>query len=154
MSIRETFSNWIELEEINEYHKGTVMYISKFLGTFTMLLVGESSETRFFRHLSNHVFAVRNLGNTKAMRVIFFFRTFKISARCQKCRKKRHKVFSFWNNCIWNGIVNFYLLRTEYLWSAANVLKSSPKCYMAIRETFSDSVSLPVTNEYDESTVM
>ena len=72
----------------------------------------------------------------------------------KNAEKKRHKVFSFWNNCIWNGIVNFYLLRTEYLWSAANVLKSSPKCYMAIRETFSDSVSLPVTNEYDESTVM
>ena len=45
----------------------------KCLGTCAMLVVEASSETRLFRHLSNHVFAVRNLRNTKAMRVMFFF---------------------------------------------------------------------------------
>ena len=47
-------------------------------GTFTVLLVERSSETGLFRHLSNHVFRVRNFGNTKAVRVIFFFKMFKI----------------------------------------------------------------------------
>ena len=36
-----------------------------------MLLVDGSSETGLFRHLSNHVFGVRNFGNTKSMTVIF-----------------------------------------------------------------------------------
>ena len=50
----------------------------EWLGTFTMLLVEWSSETGLFRHLSNHVFRVRNFGNTKSMRVIFLFKIFKI----------------------------------------------------------------------------
>ena len=36
-----------------------------------MLLVDGSSETGLFRYLSNHVFGVRNFGNTKSMTVIF-----------------------------------------------------------------------------------
>ena len=38
-----------------------------------MLLAQGSSERRLFRTLSNHVFGVRNFGNTKYMSVIFFF---------------------------------------------------------------------------------
>ena len=41
---------------------------------FTMFLVEEFSETGLFRHLSNHVFEVRNFGNKKAVRVIFSLR--------------------------------------------------------------------------------
>ena len=37
------------------------------------------------------------------------------------------KVFSFWYNCIWIGIVKLSLLRTRYFSSPANVLTSSPK---------------------------
>ena len=37
-----------------------------------------SSETRLFRHLSDYVFGVRNFENTNSMRVIFFFRRFKL----------------------------------------------------------------------------
>ena len=44
MSIRETFSNSIDLAMINEYDKGAVMKI----GTFTMLLVEAFSDTRLF----------------------------------------------------------------------------------------------------------
>ena len=46
--------------------------------TFTMLIVEKYSEMGLFRHLSNDVFRVRNFGNTKAMRAMFFFKTFKI----------------------------------------------------------------------------
>ena len=64
-------------------------------GTFTMLLVKGSSETILFRHWSDHVFGVRNLGNTKSMRVIFFFWIFKIFYRFQKFSKKLRKSFVF-----------------------------------------------------------
>ena len=38
-----------------------------------MLLVEGSSQAGLFRHLDDHVFGVRNYGNAKSMRVIFFF---------------------------------------------------------------------------------
>ena len=54
-------------------------------GLFTVSLVKGSSETGLFRHLSNHVFGVRNFVNTKAMTVIFFFlEAFKILKKFQK----------------------------------------------------------------------
>ena len=49
-----------------------------------MLLVGESSKTGLFRHLSNHVFGVCNFRNTKSPTVISFFQN----------------VQNFWDNCI------------------------------------------------------
>ena len=123
-------------------------------GTLTILLVKESSQTGLFRHFSNHVFGVRNFENTKAMRVIFIFPTFKISARFQKWSKKTRKIFILWDNCIWFGIAKLSLLRTGYLSSAANVLWSSQRFYMSIIETFSNSISLPVANEHDKGVVM
>ena len=59
-----------------------------------MLLVEGSSETGLFRHLSNHIFSVRNCGNTKAMRVILFFKTWKISGRFRKLQQNFEKNFS------------------------------------------------------------
>ena len=78
ISIRETFSNSIHLVMINEQDKGDVMRFEISSGTFTILLVKRSSKTRFFRHLSNHVLRVRNFGNTKPVRVIFFLKMSKI----------------------------------------------------------------------------
>ena len=48
------------------------------------------------------------------------------------------------------GIVKLSLLRTGYLSSAANVLTSSPRFGMSMRETFSNSIDLAVINEYDK----
>ena len=39
----------------------------------TMLLAERSFEAGFFRNLSNRALRIRNFGNTKAVRVIFFF---------------------------------------------------------------------------------
>ena len=96
-------------------------------GTCAMLLVEASSKSRLFRHLSNHVFGVRNFGNTKVMMVIFFFKVFKISKRFQKCSKNFEKKICFRDNCIWIGIINSSLWRIRYFSLAANVLTSSPK---------------------------
>ena len=52
-----------------------------------MLLVEGSSEIGLVRHLANHVFGVRNLGNTKAMMVIFFFNFLKLKLDFKKAVK-------------------------------------------------------------------
>ena len=124
------------------------------LDMFTMLLVESSSKTGLFRHLFDHVFWICNFGNTKSIKVIPFFKIFKIYFRLQKCSKKLRKSFFIWDNCIWIGIVKLSLLRRGYFSSAANVLKSSPKTCMSIRETFSNSINLAVTNESDKGAVM
>ena len=67
----------------------------QFLGTFTILLVKRSSETRFFRYLSNHVFSVRIIGNTKSVRVEFSFKMSRFRSRFQKCIKKLRTTFLF-----------------------------------------------------------
>ena len=61
------------------------------LSTFTILLVEASSETGLYKHLSDYNFGVRNFENTKAMMVIFGFKTSEISARLQKSSKKKGK---------------------------------------------------------------
>ena len=47
-------------------------------GTLTMLLLQGFPVTGRLRHLSDHVYAVHKFGDTKSMRVIFFFNKFKI----------------------------------------------------------------------------
>ena len=48
------------------------------LGMFTMLLVERLSEAGLLRHLSNYVFGVHNSGNRKALRLLIFFKIFKM----------------------------------------------------------------------------
>ena len=106
------------------------------LATSVMLLVEGSSGKEPFRHLSNHVFGVCNFRNTKAMRVMFFFKRFRISAWLQKSRKRLRKTFFFTDNCIWIGIVKLLLLRTGYLSSASIALTSSPKIWHVKKRDF------------------
>ena len=77
-----------------------------------MLPVEGSSKTRLFRHLSNHVFRVRNFGNTEAVRVNFFSKYLKLNLDFGKAAKKSEKGFCLWHNCIRKGIIKFSLLRT------------------------------------------
>ena len=97
----------------------------KWLGTFTMLLFEGSSETFLFKNLYEYVFEVRIFENTKSMRVIFFLKYLKFKLDFKKGRKNWQKVFCFWDNCIWIGIVKLSLLKTGYFSSAANVLQNS-----------------------------
>ena len=104
--------------------------LQQWFGTFTMLLSEGPSSTRLFRHLSNHVFRVRNFGNTKAVRVMFFFsKYFKFNLDFNKAGKNSDKVFCFSDNWIWVGIVKLFLLRTRYFSLVANMLTSSPKIW-------------------------
>ena len=78
MSMRETFSNSIDLAVINECDKEALIRFQQCFGTFTILLVEASFERGIFRHLSDYVFQVRNFENTKPMRVIFLYKIFRI----------------------------------------------------------------------------
>ena len=106
------------------------------LGTSAMLLVEGSSETGLFRHLSNLVFGVDNFENTKTKGVIFFSKCLKFKLDFKNAAKNWEKVFCFWDNCIWIGIVKLSLLRTGYFSSAANVLRSSPKIWHVNKRDF------------------
>ena len=99
----------------------------KWLESFTMLLVIGSSETGLLTDLSNHVFGVRNYGNTKALRDIFFFKCLKSNLHFKNAAKNWVQVFCFSDNFIWIGIITLSLLRIGYLSSAANGLTSSTK---------------------------
>ena len=103
------------------------MQIPTVLGTFTMLLVEGFSQTRPFRHLSNHIFRVGNFANTKAMRVIFFSKYSKFQLDFKKEGKILRKTFCFSDNCIWICTVKLSLLRSGYFSLGDNVLTSSPK---------------------------
>ena len=127
MSIRETLSPQSTWQRSMNMIMVLWCIFQQCLGTFTMLLVEGSSKTRFFRHLSNHVLRVRNFGNTKAVRLIVFFKMFKINLDFKNAAKNWEKIFCFWDNCIWIGIVKLSLLRTGYFSSPANVLTSSTK---------------------------
>ena len=50
----------------------------------------------------------------------------KLNIHFKNAGNNSENVFSFWDNCIWIGIVKLSLFRTGYFSSAANVLTSSP----------------------------
>ena len=110
--------------------------IQQSLSTFTILLLKASSETELFRHLSEYLFRVRNFEKKKSMRVIIWFKMFKIGFRFQKRGEKLEKVFCFWDNCIWIVIVKFSLLKTGYFSSVGNVLTTSHKILQVNKRDF------------------
>ena len=60
----------------------------------------------------------------------------KFNVDFKNAAKNWEKVFCFWDNCIWIGIVKLSLLRTGYFSSAANVLRSSPKIWHVNKRDF------------------
>ena len=68
--------------------------------------------------------------------------------------QKIRKIFSFLDNCIWNGCSKSSVLQREYLSSAVNVLTKCPKIsHITKRDIF--QVSFPQSDKkYDKSAVM
>ena len=99
------------------------------LGMFSMLLVKGFSQTELFRHLSDNVFRVRNFKITKPMRTAFLSKCSKFHVDFKNAAENSEEVSSFWDNCIWIGIVKWSLLRRGYFLLAANALTSSPKIW-------------------------
>ena len=59
----------------------------------------------------------------------FFFKYLSFILDFKNASKNWEKIFRFWYNCIWIGMVKLPLLRKGFLSPAANVLRSSPKIW-------------------------
>ena len=57
----------------------------------------------------------------------YFSQYFKFKLDFKNPGKNSEKVFCFWDNCIWIGILKLSLLKTGYFSSTANVLPNSTK---------------------------
>ena len=86
------------------------------------------------------------------MRVISFFKMFKVCCRFKKKLRQKLRKFFFYclDNGIWIGCLKFSLLQREYLPLALSVLRNSHKIHIVKRETFSNSISLRVMYNYDK----
>ena len=94
---------------------------------FIILLHEASSETGLFRHLSDSIFGVQNLENEKVWGSSLCVKCLEFNLDLKNAAGNWESLFCFWDSCIWIAIDKFFLLRTGYLSSAANVLTSSPK---------------------------
>ena len=137
MSIRQTFSNAIGLAVIIEYDKGAVMQISTVLGKRLPCCLLKGPVKRDFLDIYLTTFSesviskIQNLGGSS-----FFKKYLKFNLDFKNAAKNSEKVFCFWDNCIWIGIVKLSLLRTGYFSSVANVLTSSPKIWHVNKRDF------------------
>ena len=66
----------------------------------------------------------------------FDSKSLKVLVDCKNAPRNWEKVFCFWDNCIWIGIVKFSLLRTGYFSSVTNVLTSCPKIWYVNKRDF------------------
>ena len=85
------------------------------------------------------------------MRVIFFFsKCSKLDVDVKYAAKKWEKLFSFLDNCSWIGSGKFFLLQTEYLSLAFDVLTNAIKILDTERRTFSNSIFVKMMKQFDE----
>ena len=97
-------------------------------GPFNSLLAERSSETGPLGHLSNHgSWSPSVQKNKHRWGLSFFKKVSKLNLNLENAKRNSDKIFRFWHNCIWKCSYKLSLLRTEYLWSAVNGLKNSPK---------------------------
>ena len=99
------------------------------LSKFTMFLVRGFSQAGLFRHLSEYILRVRNLKITKSMRASLLSKCSKFHLDFKNAAQNSVEVSSFWDNCIWIGIVKLSLLRRGYFSLAANALTISPNIW-------------------------
>ena len=129
MSIRETFSNSIDFAVINEYDKDAVMQIWTVLGHVYHVACWRVVLRGLFRiylttFSESEISEMQNLCGSS-----FYSKSLKVLVDCKNAPRNWEKVFCFWDNCIWIGIVKLPLLRTGYFSLGANVLKRSQKIW-------------------------
>ena len=106
-------------------------------GRFTMLFVEGSLEGYFLDIYVTSFFGGLLFKNTSAMRISFFFLKVQNSIWVSKMRKQNvEKVFCFWDICIRRCCNKLPLLSREYLSSAVNVLRNSPKILHITKKLF------------------
>ena len=75
------------------------------LGTVTIFLVEASSETGLFRHLSDYDFEVVTSKIQNLWGSPFDSKSVTFNLYFKNAGKNSEKVFCFWDNCLWIGIV-------------------------------------------------
>ena len=137
MSIRDTFSNSIDLALINEYDK---RWFHEDLNSAWVRLPFCFSKGPLKRDFSgiyqttfweSVISEIQNLWG-----LCFFPKRSNLELDIKKAAKNQKKVFCFSDNFIWIGIVNLSLLRTGYFSWTANVLTSSPKIFHVNKRDF------------------
>ena len=120
-------------------------------GPITMLLIKESSETRLFKHLSNHVFRSPYVPKYMSSQGhLFLWKCSKLNVNLANAKKKFEAIFCFWDNSIWKCCYKLSLLRREYLLSAVNGLRFC----ISLRETLSTWVAFTGINKYGKGAVI
>ena len=106
------------------------------LGTFSILPLKASSEMGFLDiYLTTYSESVTS--KMQNLWVWFFYsKIYKFNRELKNEAKDWEKVFCFWDNCIWIGIVKLSLLRRGYFSSVGNVLTSSPKIWYVNKRDF------------------
>ena len=109
------------------------------LGTFTILLPKESSETLKRDFLDFHLITFSDSVISKIQNLwgsSFFSESLKFNANFKSGAENREKDFCFRDYCIWMCIVKLSLWRTRYFSSAADVLTSSTKIWHVNKRGF------------------
>ena len=108
------------------------------LSPFPMLHVEGSSESRLFRHLSNHVFLSPSAQKYISCERHFFWKCSKLTLNLENVKKNSEKIFPFLDQCIWKSCNQFPLLRRECLSSGVNGLTNSPQTLHISHRNFCD----------------
>ena len=128
-SLRGTFSTWICFTGINKYGKGAVVQLcTVFRPDYDGTCGAVVWNGTFLDIYLTIFFLVRNLKNTFKLWGWYFFRKCsKLNLNLQNAKENSENIFRFWDNCIWKCCLKLSLLKRDYLLSAANELRNSPK---------------------------
>ena len=83
----------------------------------------------------------------------FYSKSLKVLVDCKNAPRNWEKVFCFWDNCIWIGIVKLSLLRRAYMLSAATVWTRSLKTWHVNKRNFSQLNCLEIDHKYNPEDV-
>ena len=99
-------------------------------------------------------FVVVNLGNTEAMRVIFFWKCLKFNADSENAEKNSEKIFCFWDKCLWIVCIQLSLLIREYFSSLVNVLKKRLKNFHVSKSDFCNFIQFTVITQANKGALI
>ena len=88
----------------------------------TRCLLKGSLKGDFLEIFLTSPFRVRHMGNTSAIRVIFFLKYWKFNVGFTNAVINWENVFHFWDSCMWIGCLKLSVLTREYLSSVINML--------------------------------
>ena len=80
-----------------------------------------------YRILVTRFFESNNFGHNETMKVIFFSKWWKFYLDFENSLKLAENIASFEDDSVWTCCWSFFELWQEYMWPAANVLKSGSK---------------------------